>query len=236
MQTTEATNQFYAVRNSDFVYPVEFVVRALMGNYPNLKIDKSTYPGSRILDLGYGDGRNMQLLYNLGFDVYGVEISDEINKLAETRLRKLGVEAVLKEGRNASIPFHDGFFQYLLACHVCYYIDEDTTFETNLDEITRVMQKDGVFIGSVPFNDTYILRDAEPLGAPGASRAHTSGYYRITNDPYGYRKGTVFRAFESEEEVRKTFAPYFYDICVGYCDDNFFGVHQKVWTVVGKKK
>ncbi len=185
---TSATNQFYVQRNSHYVYPVEFVVRALMGDYPRLKLDKSTFKNSRILDIGYGDGRNMPLLFNLGFEVYGIEISDEINSLAENRLEKLGVEAVLKTGRNANIPFDSEFFQYVLACHSCYYVDEGTSFETTLDEIARVLAPKGVFICSIPMHDTYILQDAEVL---------EDGYYRITNDPYNYRKGTVFRAFRT---------------------------------------
>jgi len=226
-KTISATNQFYAVRNSDYVYPVEFVVRAFLGTYPNLKMDHSTYAGSKILDLGYGDGRNMPLLFNLGFDVYGVEISDEINELASKRLLKLGVPATVRTGRNASIPFEEGLFQYVLACHSCYYVDEGTTFETTLDETCRVLDKEGTFICSVPMHDTYILQDAEPL---------PNGYWRITNDPYNYRKGVVFRAFKTEEEIRATFEKQFKDITIGFCDDNFFGVHQKVWIIVCKKK
>ena len=226
-QATSATNQFYQQRNSEFVYPVEFVVRALMGNYPLLKLDKAKFPGSKILDVGYGDGRNMPLLFNLGFDVYGIEISEEINELAQTRLAKLGVSAQLKQGRNAGIPFEDGFFDFVLACHSCYYIDPGTTFDTVLDEVSRVLSPRGVFICSLPMHDTYILEDAERLG---------DGYYKIVNDPYGYRKDTVFRAFTSKEEVMADFDSRFDDIYVGFCDDDFFGVRQKVWTVVCKKR
>lgn len=226
-QAVSDTNQFYKQRNTDFVYPVEFVVRALMGNYPLLKLDKSSFRGSKILDLGYGDGRNMPLLFNLGFAVHGIEISDEINELAQKRLEKLSVSAQLKTGRSAKIPYETGFFDFVLACHSCYYIDPGTTFETVLDEVCRVLRPRGVFICSLPMHDTYILEDAERVG---------DGYYKITNDPYGYRKETVFRAFASKEEVISAFENRFDDICVGFCDDDFFGVRQKVWTVVCKKR
>ena len=55
-------DEFYRVRNPDHVYPVEFVVRAFLGNYPRHKTDQTSYPGKRVLDLGFGDGRNMPLL------------------------------------------------------------------------------------------------------------------------------------------------------------------------------
>ena len=62
---------FYQQRNPEHVYPVEFVVRAFLGNYPGHKTDKSSYPGQRVLDVGFGDGRNMPLLDNLGMQVFG---------------------------------------------------------------------------------------------------------------------------------------------------------------------
>ncbi len=222
-----ATNQFYSLRDPEHVYPVEFVVRSLLGSYPNLNLDKSRFAGSRILDLGYGDGRNMPLLHDLRFEVYGVEISDEINALANRRLQKLGVKASLAKGRNANIPFPDDYFQYLLACHSCYYIDDGTTFGTNLLEISRVLVPEGIFICSLPMDDIYILRNAEVM--PG-------GYYRITDDPYQWRNGTVFRAFSSREEILGDFTELFEDIRIGFCDDDFFGIRQKVWIVVCKKK
>lgn len=222
-----ATNQFYEVRNPDYVYPVEFVVRAFLGKYPRLNLDKSKFEGSKILDIGYGDGRNMVLLSNLKFNIYGVEISEEINTLAQKRLTSLGISATLKEGRNINLPFADEFFQYVLACHACYYIDDGATFETGLNEISRVLEPKGTFICSVPMHDTYILQTAEHL---------PDGYYRITHDPYNYRQGTVFRAFKTEEEIKKTFQDKFEDIQVGFCDDDFFGIHQKVWIIACRKK
>lgn len=220
-------SRFYAERSRRHVYPVEFVVRVFLGTYPNLKMNRERYAGSRILDLGFGDGRNMPLLDNLGFAVYGVEISEEILALTRRRLADLRVPAQLQVGRNASIPFDSGFFHYALACHSCYYVDKGDTFDANLSEVHRVLAKDGIFVCSLPFHDTYILKGAKHL--PG-------GHYEITHDPYGLRKGTVFRAFQRKSEVEKALRPLFTDISVGYCDDDFFGIHQKVWIAVCKKK
>src|SRR5260370_40318642 len=90
---------FYRARNPDYVYPIEFVVRAFLGNYPRHKTDKTTYPGQRVLDLGCGDGRNMPLLRNLGMEVCGIEISQDICDLTQKRMKALGVEVELKVGR-----------------------------------------------------------------------------------------------------------------------------------------
>ncbi|MBU2623846.1 MAG: class I SAM-dependent methyltransferase [Proteobacteria bacterium] len=187
---------------------------------------KDEYNGKRILDLGYGDGRNMPLLSNLGMKIHGVEISKDINWHVQERLAILGIQAELKTGTNAHIPYNESFFQYVLACHSCYYVEPGSTFSDNLAEIARVLETSGFFIASLPMSDTYILNGARPL---------PDGHYEITNDPYGLRNGTVFRVFDSEEEIQETLAPFFNDFCIGYCDDMFWGIHQKVWTVVCRR-
>jgi len=208
------------------LYAVEFVVRAFLGTYPDLHMPKDQYNGKRILDLGYGDGRNMPLLSNLGMKIHGVEISEDINRHVRKRLESLGIQAELKTGSNAHIPFEKSFFQYVLACHSCYYVEAGDTFADNLAEIARVLEPRGFLIASLPMTDTYILNGAKPL---------PQGHYQIANDPYGLRNGTVFRAFASEDEIRGTFAPFFNDFSIGYCDDMFWGIHQKVWTLVCRK-
>src|ERR1035437_219926 len=143
-------NQYYSARTHIHVYPVEFVVRTFLGTYPHLKMDRNSYAGSKILDLGYGDGRNMPLLNNLKLKIYGVEISEEINLQAAERLKFLGIDAELKLGTNDQIPYDDSFFDYVLACHSCYYLKENKTFDDNLKEISRVIKSNGVFCASLP--------------------------------------------------------------------------------------
>jgi SAM-dependent methyltransferase len=208
------------------VYPVEFVVRAFLGTYPELHMPKDQFDGKRILDLGFGDGRNMPLLSDLSMKIHGVEISEHINRHVQKRLESLGIQAELRTGSNAHIPFENSFFQYVLACHSCYYVEAGDSFADNLAEIARVLEPKGFFIASLPMIDTYILSGAKPL---------PNGHYQIANDPYGLRNGTVFRAFASEEEIRGAFAPFFDDLNIGYCDDMFWGIHQKVWTIVCRR-
>ncbi len=216
----------YTNNKTTAVYPVEFVVRAFLGTYPDLQMPKDQYEGKRILDLGYGDGCNMPLLNNLGMKIHGVEISSDINRHVQERLARLGIQPVLKVGTNAHIPYEDGTFQYVLACHSCYYVESGHTFNDNLAEIARVLEPGGFFVASLPMSDTYILKGAKPL---------TDGHYEITNDPYGLRNGVVFRAFDSEKEIQKALRPFFRDFSIGYCNDLFWGIHQKVWTVVCRR-
>jgi SAM-dependent methyltransferase len=217
---TRAYGAYYAKRNALDVYPVEFVVRTLLGTYPNLKIDGSTYAGAKILDLGFGDARNMPLLANLGFEIHGVEVSDEICGHAAARLERLGIPADLRVGSNSEIPFVDAEFDFVLACHSCYYVKEGERFADNLREIARVLRPGGRIIFSLAKTDTYILDGAEPTGG---------GHYRITADPYGVRRNSIFRAFASEDEVLEELSVYFEDFALGLCENDWYGVYEKVW-------
>ena len=217
---------FYRVRDPVHVYPVEFVVRAFLGNYPRLKTDARAYPGKTVLDVGFGDGRNMQLLHNLGMRVCGVEISDEICKLTTSRMARLGIDLVARVGRSRDIPFADASFDYVLACHAIHYVDAGTCFKDNAREILRVLKPGGCFVFSAPKATSYILREARDLG---------DGHMEIANDPYGVRAGAILKKFDTESDIEATLSPDFEDFAIGSCQNDFWGIEEHVWTVVCRK-
>jgi SAM-dependent methyltransferase len=220
-------SDFHIAKQSAHVYPTEWVIRTILGKYQDLNFDKSIYPGSKILDLGFGDCRNMPLLKNCEFDIYGVEITDEIISLAKTKLADLKINATLKKGTNSSIPFLDNYFDYILACHSCYYVDKGTTFEDNLNEMSRVLKPNKFLIASLPAPNNFILKDCIKL---------KNGHVEITNDVFGLRNGYIFRTFDDKDDVLRTFAPLFKNIKVCYCSENFWGLQINFFLVVAEKK
>lgn len=223
---SDAYSVFYQARNPIHVYPVEFVVRAFLGNYPRHQTNPSNYPGQRVLDLGFGDGRNMPLLNNLGMRVFGVEISQNICDLTQGRMKQLGVEIETRVGRNNGIPFDDGFFDTVLACHACYYVDAGSLFDDNVREIARVLKPGGRFIFSAPMTSSYIMKGAEDLG---------DTHMRITNDPYGVRNGAILKKFDRELDIVTVLSPIFEDFSIGSSQNDFWGIDEHVWIVVCKK-
>lgn len=209
------------------VYPTEFVIRSFMGAYPNLKLDKSQFPGKNILDLGFGDGRNMSLLSDLGFKVHGVEVTEDICNMIMERMGEQGIEVDARAGRNSSIPFDDKYFDHLLACSACYYIDEGQTYKDNLTEIARVIKPGGLFIHCLPMPTTFIMENAIDRG---------DGHMEITQDPYGVRVGAILKKFDNPEEIKANLDPWFTDIRIGSCQDDYWGSKVHLWFVVCTRK
>ena len=146
----ESYTAFHVSHNPAHVYPSEWVIRTLLGKYPKLNLDKSKYRGAKILDVGFGDGRNWPLLFNAGFDVYGIEITDDIIAMGNERARSLGMNATLKLGTNSAIPFADDYFDYVLASASCYYVDKGTSFGDNVAEYSRVMKPGATLLATLP--------------------------------------------------------------------------------------
>jgi SAM-dependent methyltransferase len=209
-------------------YPVEFVVRTFLGSsYPALKINRD-YQGKRVLDLGCGDGRNIPMLWNCGLEVFGVEITETICRSVEERMKSVfGIGCEIRPGTNAHIPFADNFFDYVLACHSLYYVEDNTTFADNLNELARVTRDGGYCVLSLPDPQGTILKDAIPGG---------EGHYRITADPLSLRTGSIFRVFGSEDEILQVFSPLFEDFCIGYCAEDYYGYFQSMWIVCMRRR
>ena len=122
---------FYAARSPDHVYPPEFVVRAFLGTYPRLSGSKPNFRGAKVLDLGFGDGRTIPLLSNLGMRVHGVEIAKEICNRCKERMARLGIDVDARVGRNNRIPYDDAFFD-----HCSHAILATTSIPAPLSRIT----------------------------------------------------------------------------------------------------
>jgi ubiquinone/menaquinone biosynthesis C-methylase UbiE len=213
----------YYLKQEVRVYPSEFVIRTFLGNYPEHRIDRRALPGKRILDLGFGDGRNIPLLADLGFEVHGVEVTNLICELITQRMNHMGVKLEAKVGRNCQIPYADAYFDYVLASSSCYYIDRGATYADNLKEIARVIKPGGMFVHSLPMATTFIMEGAKDLG---------NGHMEITQDPYGVRVGAILKKFDTPIEIEDYLTPNFADIRIGSCRDDYWGSKVHLWLVV----
>ena len=218
--------QYYAKRTGNKVYPTEFVVRTFLANYPELEFRKPTV-GERILDVGFGDGRNTVFLCDQGLAVSGIEITHGIVDQTAKRMKKLGHSADLRVGRNSRIPFESGYFDYILACHCCYYCDEGESFSDNLAEYARVMKRGGYAVASVACRSSYIFKGAVEL---------PDGSLIIQADPYGNRNGYRLQAFSETKEIAEYWSPWFLNFSFGFTENDYYGILERVFWVVCQKR
>jgi ubiquinone/menaquinone biosynthesis C-methylase UbiE len=220
-------NKFYNSQNHTFLYPTEFVVRIFLANYQGMSFQKPK-SGSKILDLGCGDGRNTAFLCQQKLDVYGIEITREIVDKTDFRLKQLGWSANLSVGDNQNIPFDDRFFEYVLACHSMYYCLDGSKFEDNLFEYLRVMKPGAWLIASIANEDSLLFKN---------STKTERGTFIINNDPYNNRNGTELFAVKSYDEIEEKFSPHFENFSFGSSKCSYFGhSDESVFWVTCQKK
>jgi SAM-dependent methyltransferase len=225
----EKWESFYGVNHkSDYRrYPSEWVVRTLAGgDYPDLKIDKSLYKDSNILDMGCGDGRNLQLLLDLRFKVYATEISSAIVQGLEDLARQCNWSVSFKVGRNVDLPYPINFFDYMLCSSSCYYMDGLTTWSEVRSELARVIKPGGLFIANFPDEGNAVLRNAI---------RQSDGSLKIINDPFNLRNGSRFLAVQGFEDVKQALAPQFNVISIGHQNDDYYGLSVSGYFFVAKR-
>lgn len=216
----DSWREHYEARRKQRVYPTEFVLRTLLGRYPKHRLDPSRFPGARMLDVSCGDGRNLGLLLDLGFRVSATELDTETTDALARRFPEVDFHV----GRNNALPFADGQFDYLLACHTCYYLDGDDAWDVNLAEHARVLGQGGVFVGSVLAPGNFLVE---------ASTRLPDGSLQVDADPFGLRDGGRVQDARSEAEVRAALAPHFSDVRVAHLQDDYYGLRVNAFTFVG---
>lgn len=107
------------------------------------KLVRSYITGKNILDLGCGTGAMISELSGLGFQVLGLDGSEEALKYC----RKRGLVNLKRADFNKSLPCQGNTFDTVLCLDVLEHIEDDRGL---LLEIKRVLKSDGRLILTVP--------------------------------------------------------------------------------------
>jgi len=90
------------------------------------------------VDLGIGTGLFTKILREKGYKVIGIDISDEMLKIAKNR----GFE-VIKHDLNEPLPFNDESFDFVFSMTSIEFLKNP---ENLFEEVKRVLKKDGEFL------------------------------------------------------------------------------------------
>src|SRR3989339_547093 len=110
------------------------------------------------LDIGCGAGHGSNYLSNKFKQVYGVDLSPEAIDYAKKSWDTTNINFLC--GSGTEIPFGDNFFDVVTAFEVFEHIEDWPKF---LEEISRVVKKEGLVYISTPNKDIYNPHTKKPV-------------------------------------------------------------------------
>jgi len=128
-------------------YPNEEFCRFMGRHF--FSVPRSQREEIRILEVGCGSGANLWMVAWEGFDAYGVDLSPESLELAKALLTSHGASATLCVGDMASLPFEEAHFHCVFDVFSSYCLTL-TSFETYLNDVSRVLRKGGRYFSYTP--------------------------------------------------------------------------------------
>lgn len=134
-ETAKRLNEWYGTPPGAFALALEYkLFQDLVSGWPRR--------GRSLLDVGCGTGVFLNMFWEYGFDVTGLD-NDE-RTLEEARQR-LGNKAEFRLGQLDHLPFDDGEFDYVALLSVLEYADDPRSI---LEEALRVAER-GIVLGFV---------------------------------------------------------------------------------------
>ena len=161
-------------------YPLEYAY-ALLGDVS----------GQRIVDFGCGSGANTALLAGRGAHVWGIDISEDLLRLAQRRLKVSGREgATFIAGSAHDMPFPDASIDVVFGMAILHHLDLDLVSR----EVRRVLKPGGRAIFKEPVRNSALIRFVRkliPYRAPDISP-----YERPLTDDELRRFAAGFRSYK----------------------------------------
>ncbi len=111
--------------------------------------------GTKLLDLGCGDGLDLVYYKSLGAEAFGIDASKELINIAQQRLPESDIRVAVFE----KIPHKDGYFDVVLSK---YAIQTSAKLKPIFREILRVLKPGGVLMYLVthPFRQYFEKKDS----------------------------------------------------------------------------
>ena len=107
------------------VYPSVFSLKMFLGNNPNLDLRDKDFSDKKILDIGFGDGRDLILFSRLGFQAYGVEIDEDVVNHTSSKFNSIN-NIKLSIGYNDKTGFEPNTFDYVYSVAALMYLRNES--------------------------------------------------------------------------------------------------------------
>lgn len=216
---TKKWNELYEVHNG-VQYPHEQLVI-----YVSYLKQKAISESLKALEVGFGNIPDLVMLYHKGYEVYGLEVSENAVRKGKAMAESMNIPMQLQVWQPYELPFENKTFD--LFC-------SSNSFHFNLDqskalaEVSRVLNHQGkLYI-------TYL--------APGHKFIDSANFIgenliRFTNNhPVPKMRQMVMRFYEHAETLEKLYEPYFSDISVSRLEYNILDNPNAYWIVTASQK
>jgi SAM-dependent methyltransferase len=150
LRVGERTLLRYARPARETAYPLEYAYH-LLGDVA----------GRRVVDFGCGSGANSVLLAGRGAHVWGIDISEDLLRLAQRRLTVSGRDggATFIAGSAHDMPFPDASIDVVFGIAILHHLDLDLVSR----EVRRVLKPGGRAIFQEPVRNSAVLRFVRKL-------------------------------------------------------------------------
>jgi len=212
------------------VYPSVYALKFFLGKNPDISFNREVFKGKKILDIGFGDGRDMSLFGKLGMDAHGIEISSEV--VAHTRSKFSKVNSLGKfsfhQGFNHDTGFENETFDYVYSVAALMYLaSPDIDIGKILNHVHSILKTNGWFVGTFARKDSHITSGAKFI---------TENRVILSDPFYNYREGQLYHVHCSAEEARCDLASAgFRDVEIYDYAVDWFGTHEKNYIFTARK-
>lgn len=218
--TTQKWNELYEVHNG-VQYPHEQLV--IYVSYLKQKAIKDDT--LKALEVGFGAIPDLVMLHHKGYEVYGLEVSQNAVSKGQAMAASLNIPMHLQHWEPYALPFAEETFDLFCSSNSFHFnLDQDKA----LEEVARVLNQQGkLYI-------TYL--------APGHKFIDDSNYVgedliRFTdNHPVPKMRQMIMRFYDQAATLQALYERYFDEVRVTKLEYNILDNPNAYWIVTASKK
>lgn len=191
-------NQVYSEKHMTNWYPSYDILR-FCSKFIQKRLTYDTYDVKKnvknVLDLGSGNGRHVIFFANQGFEVSGIDISDDAIKLSKEWCAREGLDADCRVGDITDLPYKDASFDLVVSHGVLDHVHMSDACSA-VNEVNRVLTPSGLFYCDLRGTEDFEFEIGEKIS------------FNTFMIPEGFEKGLI-QHFFSLKEVHELFDEHF---------------------------
>ena len=222
--SNEYIQHYLGIENT---YPSAFALKCFLGNNPQWSLKREELLGKTICDIGFGDGRDLNLFLDLGMEVSGLEPDPEVVKHTLKKFKSMSKTCDLRVGTNIEIPFGENTFDYVYSSAAIYYLPSAKyTIMDALFEVKRVLKPGGLFFVSFSTDVNHTVNGANWLD---------KNRIILEDAFYKFRKGQLYHVYNSTTEVHNDLLEVGIEPAyIGKYFVDWFGTEESWFICIGK--